>query len=360
MNGDDCLTNPRIEIDLEKIEHNTKVIVNKCCSQDIDVAGVTKVFCGDMDVALAMVKGGVKYLADSRMQNIINLSKIEIPKILLRVPMQSEIEDVVKYCDLSLNSEIDTIRKIGIEAKKQHKVHKVILMVDLGDLREGIWHEDFPEFLDSIAGLHGIEIHGIGTNLTCFGGVIPSYENLSLLLDITKKAREQYDIQIPVVSGGNSSSLHLLDKGEMPEGINNLRIGEAIALGRETAFGKRLDDMYDDAVMLYGEIVEIKYKPSKPIGNIGVDAFGNPPEIEDMGPRYRAIVAVGRQDIELHGVFPDDAGVKAIGASSDHLIVDITDSKINYSPGDEIGFKINYGSLLRSMTSPYVKKIKKF
>lgn len=352
------MKNPRIEINLKKIEHNTREIVNKCLSLGISVAGVTKVFCGDIDVARAMVDGGVKYLADSRIENLEGLAKINIPKMLLRIPMISEVKDVVTFCDYSLNSEMDTIKKIALEAVTQGKPHKIIIMIDLGDLREGIWYEDYDEFLNRALELNGIEISGIGTNLTCYGGVIPTYDNLNLLSNIAQSIRKKYGIKLPMVSGGNSSSLHLIDKHEMPQGINNLRIGEAIALGRETAFGEKIDNMYDAAAVFYGEIVEIKKKPSLPLGKIGVDAFGNIPSILDMGLRHRAIIAAGRQDVNFEKMIPIDKDIKMIGASSDHLIVDITDCKTPYSLGEEISFKMSYGCLLQSMTSPYVKKIK--
>lgn len=352
------MKNPRVEINLNKITHNTKEIVSICSRFNISVAGVTKVFCGDTDVAKAMEKGGIEYIADSRIQNIIGLKEIKLPKLLLRLPMLSEIPELVRYCDLSLNSEVETIKRISLECKKQQKIHKIILMADMGDLREGVWHGDISGTVDKIMGLEGIEIAGIGTNLTCYGGVIPSNKNLGLLSYIAEGLRKRYGLSLPIVSGGNSSSLHLLDSGEMPAGINNLRIGEAIALGRETAFGKRINNTYDDAALFIGEIIEIQHKPSKPIGDIGMDAFGNAPEIEDMGLRYRAIVAAGRQDMDFSGLYPLDRDIKIIGASSDHLIVDITDSKNEYSIGSELGFKMSYGCLLRSMTSPYVNKVK--
>ena len=351
------MKNPRIEINLNKVKHNTAEIVKRCNKFNINVAGVTKVFCGNIDIAKSMVEGGVQFLADSRLENIIGMCDIEIPKILLRLPMLSEIEEVIRYADYSLNSEVEIIEKLSFESIKQGKKHKIILMIDLGDLREGVWYENVYEVVDSIAALSGIELAGIGTNLTCYGGVIPSRENLSLLSNIASNIRKTYNIKLPIVSGGNSSSLHLLEKNDMPQGINNLRIGEAIVLGRETAFGDLIDGLYDDAFMLYGEIVEIKKKPSLPIGDIGMDAFGGVPTFIDKGDIYRAIVAVGRQDINLEGMTPVDSSIQIIGASSDHLILDVTGNKDNYKVGSEVPFKISYGCLLQAMTSAYVKKV---
>lgn len=349
--------NPRVEINLKKIRHNTETIVTMCRRMNIDVAGVTKVCSGNVDAARAMADGGVKYLADSRMENICNLQDINIPKMFLRIPMQSEIDYLVRYTDYSLNSEIATIKKISMEAVKRHKKHSIILMIDLGDLREGVWHEDFQETVRGIAALEGIEFAGIGTNLTCYGGVLPSKSNMTMLLNIAHEIRKRYGISLPIISGGNSSSLHLVDRGLMPEGINNLRIGEGIFLGRETAFGKKISGLYDDIFTLYGEIVEIKRKPSLPCGEIGVDAFGKTPEFVDRGSRMRAVIALGRQDINPEGIIPEDKDVYILGASSDHLIVDIEESLSKYEVGGEMSFRLTYGGLLQSMTSGYVKKV---
>lgn len=351
------MDNPRVEVDLYKLKHNSECIVEMCKKNNINVMGVTKVFCAIPQIAEAMVAGGVTFLADSRIENIIGLSNIEIPKVLLRIPMHSEIEQLVTYADYSLNSELSTIEKISKESMKQNKKHKIILMVDLGDLREGVWYEDVGKTVGEIVNLGGIEIAGIGTNLTCYGGVIPSNKNLSVLSDIAVQLREKFKFPIPVVSGGNSSSIHLIEKGQMPSGINNLRIGEAIVLGRETAFGKRLTGLYDDVFTLYGETIEIKNKPSVPLGDVGMDAFGGTPKFVDKGMRNRAIIAIGRQDIKFDDLIPVDKNVQVLGASSDHLIIDITDSNKDYAVGKEIAFRMGYGSLLHSMTSRYVRKV---
>jgi predicted amino acid racemase len=143
----------------------------------------------------------------------------------------------------------------------------------------------------------------------------------------------------------------------MPDGINNLRLGESIVLGRETAFGEQLEGFYDDVFVVKGEIVELKEKPTVPIGEIGMDAFGNKPEFKDRGIIRRAIVAMGRQDIDPDGFRPIDESISILGGSSDHTIIDVTGSKRIYQVGDVVSFKVDYGCLLRAMTSPYVEKV---
>ncbi|MCB5559619.1 ornithine racemase Orr [Anaerosalibacter bizertensis] len=349
---------PRVEVDLNKLEHNVKYIVNKCNSKGIKVAGVTKVFCGDPKIAKAYVDGGVSFLADSRIENLKKLKDFDIPKILLRLPMQSEAEDIVEYADVSLNSEMDTIKILSKKAVDAGKVHKIILMIDLGDLREGYFkEEEIYEAVEEILKLRGIKLEGIGTNLTCYGGIIPREDNVGKLIKVAEKIKNNYNIDLEIISGGNSSSLHLIFNDNMPEGINQLRLGESLVLGRETAFGDRIEDTFDDAFTIVVEAIELKEKPSIPIGEIGMDAFGNKPTFIDRGIRKRMICAIGKQDINLENITPVDNDIIILGGSSDHLILDVTNSKIDYSVGDKIRFKLDYGGILSSTTSEYVKRV---
>ena len=349
---------PRIEINLSKLKHNVKTITDKCKENGIKVAGVTKVFCADKKLVKAYVDGGVSYLADSRLQNFQRLKDFSLPKILLRLPMISEAEEVVKYADASLNSEIETIRALSREAVKIGKKHEIILMVDLGDLREGYFYEDdLYKSAEEIKKLEGVELIGIGTNLTCYGGVIPTPENLGRLVEIKNNLEKNHDIKLKIISGGNSSSIPLLYDGTIPEGINNLRLGESLVLGRETAYGKDIEETFNDVFKLVIEAIEIKDKPSLPVGEIGKDAFGNVPVFEDKGIRKRMICAIGRQDLLPDDITPYDKEITVIGSSSDHLILDITNSKIKYKVGDKLEFGLKYGGILRGMTSEYVKKV---
>ena len=238
---------PRLEINIEKVRHNTKTLVDSAKEHNVDIAGVTKVFCAIPEVADAMVKGGVRYLADSRVENLIKLEDINIPKWLLRLPMQSQAKDVVKHADITLNSELTTIKKLSEAAIESNVIHKIILMVDLGDLREGLWQDKVEETVEEILKLEGIKLIGIGTNLTCYGGVVPNGDNLGKLSKIAEKLENDFDIDLEIISGGNSSSLDLLEKKGMPTKINNLRLGESILLGRETAYGNAIEGTYQDA-----------------------------------------------------------------------------------------------------------------
>ena len=312
-----------------------------------------------MEIYKILEESNIDYLADSRIQNLRKYEGTKKERVLLRLPMNSEADEVVKYSDISLNSEIATIRNLNEAAAKQNKVHKILLMIDLGDLREGIFFKNEDEIyraVEEILKLKNIELFGLGVNLTCYGAVIPKKDNLSVLVEIAGKIENKYNIKLNMISGGNSSSVYLIEKKELPEGINNLRVGEAFLLGDETAYSQMLEGFYDDVFTLDAEIIELKEKQSVPIGETGVDAFGGKPVYEDRGIIKRAILAVGRQDIDPDNLHPIDSKIDILGASSDHLILDMSKSDKDYKVGDIVNFKLSYSSLLRAATSGYVER----
>ncbi|MCS4471675.1 ornithine racemase Orr [Clostridium botulinum] len=348
---------PRVEVDTKKIRYNTKILVEECKKRGIKVVAVTKTFCGNPKIAKAIAEEEVDILADSRIENLKKLVHINLPKMLLRLPMISQVEEVVKYTDISLVSDIITIRELSREAIKQNKIHSIILMIDLGDLREGIFNEEEIYItVEEILNFKSIKLMGIGTNLSCYGGVIPTYENLSQLVNIKKNIENKFNIKIEVISGGNSGSISLFKDNKMPQEINQLRLGASISLGIGLN-DEHIEPLLKDAFKLVVEVVEVKNKPSVPIGTIGLDAFGNKPFFEDKGIMKRAICAIGRQDISPDNLIPIDDNISVLGASSDHLLLDITNCNKDYKIGDKIEFNVTFGGCLSVMTSEYVYKV---
>lgn len=348
---------PRIVVDSVKLSQNASCIFNRCKKAGIKVFSVTKSFCAHPDVTEIILKSGIEGVADSRIQNLKKLKDFNVEKCLLRLPMMSEIEEVVKYSDISLNSEKATLKALNEEAKKQNKIHQVILMVDLGDLREGILPKDVDEYVDFIESLDAVLLQGLGVNLTCYGAVIPTAENLGELCDLANQIESKLNRPLKWISGGNSSSYYLLDKGLMPSKINQLRIGESIVLGRETAYGEKIEGTHEDVFTFEAQIVELKIKGSLPKGEIGMDAFGQVPSYEDRGEIKRAILAVGQQDVDAKSLRPIDEKIDILGSSSDHMILDVTQSDHDYQVGDVVQFKVEYGSLLSLFTSEYIEKV---
>ena len=352
--------NPKVVVNLKKLESNVRFVVDKLKAHGLSIIAVTKVHSADKEIVALFEKfSEIEYFGDSRIQNLIKYQDSKKKKILIRIPMHGEVEAVVKYADISFNSERSTIRLLNEQAKHLNKIHQILLMVDLGDLREGFFDEaDLMKAVCEIDDMDHIELIGLGTNLTCYGAVIPDEENLGRLIAYAEAIKSKFNLNLPMISGGNSSSLYLLDdeKQKLPSGITNLRIGETFYLGVETAYGLKYPEMFDDAVTIHAEIVELKEKPSFPIGTRGVDAFGQMPTFEDKGNRIKGILALGRQDVAVDGLIPIDTKLEIVGASSDHLIIDFTQSVRLYTVGDTVEFRLQYGAMLAAFTSEYVTK----
>lgn len=349
---------PYISIDFKKIEHNTRTIVNLCKKYGISVAGVTKGTLGMPEVASAMIRGGVSWIGESRLDNIGRLRKnnINVPFLLMRSPHKTDIERVISLADISLNTEYEVIEALSEASIKNNIVHKIIIMIDLGDLREGVWPNELIPLVKEILNMRGVKIIGLGTNLTDLNGTIPTAENNQQLVELAEEVEDKFSIKLEYLTAGNSSSLKLLESGKIPSRINHFRIGEGILLGRETIYREKFPDTYQDAFLLSAEIIEKKLKPSVPIGKIGQDAFGNIPSVQDKGIMERCILNVGRQDVNIEGLSPRKSTLEILGATSDHLLIDST-NETNLNVGDVISFDLNYSALLASMTSPFVDKI---
>ncbi len=276
---------------------------------------------------------------------------------LLRIPRLSNVLQVVQHTDTSINSEITVIKALAEAARQLQKIHQVILMVDVGDLREGVLQENVLGIAKQIMGLKGIKLVGLGTNMGCFGGILPSSNNLGILVQLGHAIENQLGHEIEIISGGGTSSLLLIGNDEVPHGVNQLRIGEGILLGTDTTNNRKIRWLHQDAFLLRAEVIEVKSKPSMPTGTIGRDAFGNIPEFTDIGVRKRAIVSMGKQDVNIEGISPIDERLTILGASSDHMILDIEDSEHEINVGDEIAFSLAYSGLLSVSDSKYVGKI---
>ena len=346
---------PRITADLTKIKHNIDTLCALCSENGVSIAAVAKVVCADERIVQVLENSAATMLADARTENLARLYT-QKPKLLLRAPAPEEAEETVMLADISLVSEIATIRALGKAARAAGKTHKIILMIDLGDLREGLLfleREMIYRAADAAKAEEGVALIGVGTNLTCYGAIIPDESNLGELCQIAKELRARTGLPIPIVSGGNSSSLGLLKRGLVPEGVNHLRLGESILLGNDTAACRVLHGLYGDAFTLSTRLIEVQRKPSVPIGESGANAFGEHPTFESNGDQIRGICKIGRQDTVADGLTPRDSDIKIIGASSDHLIVDLTNAK-EYRVGDVLSFTPDYGALLRAYTSAYV------
>lgn len=348
---------PALKIFCNSIYANTRSITEHAKSLGISVWGVTKGLCGSPEIAGIFIEGGCDGLADSRMDNILKQKKsgINAKFLLIRIPMPSEIHEAVEITDSTLVSSIESILMIEQECRALRKNFDVILMLEVGDLREGIMEDAIFRIKDDIRSLKRVRIGGIGANYGCFGGIIPSQQNISHIIKCKKIIEEITGYPLENVSIGGTTCVPMFHDGRLPKEINHLRLGSAMLRGAVdwTPF----DWLRQDTMEFSAEWVEIARKPSKPWGIAELDAFGKKPYFEDIGMRLRGILGVGKQDIYPEGLRSLTYGVEVLGASSDHLVCDIEETVYKPKIGDIAVFNVNYAAMMTAATSPYVEKI---
>ena len=353
---------PALSVNVSAIRTNAQVLCGVCAQYNISVAGIVKFSDCDLQVAKAYRDGGCAQLGVSRAKHLKALKEAypETETLLTRAPGRCDLEDCARYADLSLHGDAQTLKLLSAEAEKYGTCPGIILMLDVGDLREGV--ENIPalvELAQLCERLPNLRLRGVGTNHACMNGVLPSYENLSFLVEGAEAVEQAIGRKLDIVSGGSSINLILLKDGVngMPPRVNHLRLGGTIAnpMNIRMNRGVEFPGMREDTVQLVAEIVEIQEKDSAPKAASTKNWAGQTVVREDKGRRMRAILAFGSQDVgDSANLIPEDEGVEIVGCSSDHTIVDVTDSGKSWKSGDTLTFKMRYANMLYAFTGDHV------
>lgn len=351
------MTAPRLEIRLDLLAHNATTLIERLRARGIAVCAVTKVTLGSPEIAAVLTAAGATSLGESRIRNVETLRRggVDAPVMLVRSPLLSEVDRVVEFTDVSCNTEIAVLDGLAEAAQRQGRTHGVVLMVELGDLREGLMPGSLHAAAQRVIELPGLTLRGIGTNLACQNGVVPDVDNMAELSALADGIEQRFSVRLDIVSGGNSANIGwALDPSSNPGRVNHLRLGESILLGTDPVGRSRIDGVHADAFTLVAEVIESQTKPSQPWGSISYTAFGEgvAPDAS-VRPMHRVIVAVGEQDVDPIDLVPPP-GFEILGASSDHLVLDAGDQDVTV--GQELRFGVGYRALLRAMTSPFVAR----
>ena len=353
----------RVTIDLQGLRHNIKVIKGWMEKHQASWTVVTKVLCGHTSTLTALQSLGIKSMGDSRLANLKAIERItpDLETWYLRVADLSSVKDVVSLADVSLNSETEVIISLNDEAKKIDRVQRIIIMIELGDLREGILPGSLIEFYETVFDLSNIEVIGIGANLGCLAGAVPNIDQFTQLALYRELLELKFQRKLQLISAGTSAVLPLLLEGTLPKAINHFRIGEAIFLGTDLINGGTLPGLKDDAIILEAEIAEIKEKGLVPLAEtISMTPFESDQVNGDFSPGqrgFRALVSVGHLDTEITGLTPINSNYHIAGASSDVTVVNVGDDQGGLNVGDTIKFRLNYAALLRLMSGKYIEKV---
>ncbi len=352
-----------IKLNSEKLRHNYQFLDKLFKENEVEWSVVSKLLCGHKGYLEELLKLGPKEICDARLSNLKMIKKLNpnVQTVYIKPPAKRSIEGIIKYADVSFNTELQTIKWLSDEAVKQGKTHKIIIMIELGDLREGVVGETLLDFYESVFKLPNIEISGLGTNLNCLSGVYPSEDKLLILSLYEQLIEAKFNKKIPWVTGGTSVVIPLLLHKQVPKAINHFRVGETLYFGNNLFDESPIEGMVGGVLKLYAEIIEIAEKPKIPSGYLGENPSGEEVEVaeEDYGQTsYRAVIDVGVLDV-ANGDFllPDDKSIEVVGASSDMIILDLDDNKGGYNVGDLVSFDLKYMGALRLLNSPYINKV---
>jgi len=345
----------------EKLKDNFEFLKTQFHENGIAWGVVSKILCGNELYLKELIALGVDEIHDSRISNLARVKEINpsVQTVYIKPSSKRNLAKMVKYADVSLNSELDTIRWISEEAVKQNKKHKVIIMVETGDLREGVMGDHLIDFYSMIFELPNIEVIGLGTNLNCLNGIMPSTDKL-IQLSLYKQIIElKFNKEIPWVSAGTSVTIPLMLNKQLPKGVNHFRIGETLYFGLDLFEEKVIAGMHGDVFELFAEIIEMQEKPLLPSGTLAANPQG---EIMEIDPSlygqssYRAILDIGLLDVDPKYLIADDGEFEILGASSDMLILDLGKNPSGYRVGDLVKFRLKYMGALAILNSDYIEK----
>jgi len=350
-----------IELDREKLKSNFKFLDDRFKERNIDWGIVVKLLCGNKLFIQEVLDLGIREIHDSRISNLRAVKELDkdVQTVYIKPPAKRSIPDVIACADVSFNTEYYTIKLLSEEAVKQNKEHKIIIMIELGDLREGVMGEEFVDFYREVFKLPNINVVGIGANLNCMYGVMPSedkYVQLSLYKELIKA---YFNVEIQWISGGTSVVLPMLYKNQLPPGVNHFRIGEALFFGLNIEEQSTFEGMHDDVLKLRAEIIELTEKPMVPVGRLAENPSGETLEIDESlygKTSLRAIIDIGLLDIAPDYLIPDDKEIEVVGASSDMLILNLEHATKDYKVGDLVNFRLKYMGALGIMNSDYIEK----
>jgi ornithine racemase len=350
-----------LELHKSRLKHNYTFLSKLFEGRNIEWGVVAKLLCGNKNYIQEVLNLGVMEIHDSRISNLKVVKAInpEVQTVYIKPPAKRSISKIVKYADVSFNSEYATIKMLSEEAVKQDKLHKIIIMVEMGDLREGVLGENVIEFYSSVFELPGIKVVGLGSNLNCLHGVMPSQDKLIQLSLYKQLIEAKFNRTIPWVSGGTSVTIPLLLKNMRPMGVNHFRVGEILYFGLNLFTMKTVKGMKNDVFKLYAEIIELHEKPMLPTGDLAENPSGEILEIDESKygkTSYRAIIDIGLLDISPEYLIPDDKKIEISGASSDMLVIDLGKTRRNYKVGDLVSFKLRYMGALSILNSDYIEK----
>ena len=355
----------------KKIQENIQYLSQFLSKNNIQWSLITKVFSGDKtfleNVLTPEVIQHINSVGDSRLTSLKNLKEVnpQMKTIYIKPPAKIYADQVVEYADISLNSSYETIQALNESAKKMNKTHQIIIMIELGELREGINRNDVMDFYEKVFELSNIEVIGLGSNLGCMYGIIPTQDKLLHLVLYKELISAKFNKNLPLISGGSSITLPLINQGTIPPEINHFRIGEAAFFGVSPYDNEKFEGLSVDTFEFKANIIELEIKQTVPDGVISDGNIGHTAEFdqEKRGESsVKAILDFGMLDVNREDIEPLNTALDFVGITSDMIVVDLGDNLDEegnpiYKVGDQISFTPNYMAVARLLNSKFIDKV---
>lgn len=336
----------RIIINADKIVRNFGYAKYLCDKHSRELVVVTKCCASDMFIVNHLIDAGALSIADSHISRLKNIGKNAVITAL-QVSLSSL--DMILSCDYAHITELTILQNISKCSLSDHC--RIILPVEAGDLREGIPPNHLISFMKSAVTIPDIHIAGFSINFGCMQWCPPDIDAIRSFVRYIGQISDALNFQPEILSLGGSTVWSLLEKNLIPHEINQIRLGETIFLGYDPGQKLYVENLYKDALVLEGEIIEIKDK------EVNQNFFSDNIRRPHCRIRKRAVLDFGYTSCHYTGLTPLRKGIGLVGSSQDHTVIDITDSECQFSVGDHVEFLMDYKSLCGVMISPYIKKI---
>ena len=199
---------PLLRVRTDRIEHNGRRLAADCAAHGVSAWGVSKGISAFAEAARAFEAAGIDTIADSRVANMRKMREagVRAKFALIRIPMYSELAEAAEFCDYVLVSDAGVTAELARICEEKRKKIKAVVMLDMGDLREGYWFEDAAEAARELAPCDGefLSVAGVGANFSCASGVLPSEKNLTALVDCGRAFEAELGRKLEIYSGGGT------------------------------------------------------------------------------------------------------------------------------------------------------------
>jgi predicted amino acid racemase len=343
-------------INLSKLKHNIRWVQNLCVENRVQLVGVVKGCNALSPIIEAFEEMGVQRLGMSRMEDAAKTFHLLAQRpYFISIPSLQQVEGIVESFQVSLHSELKTIEALAEVARRRRRSHGILVMVDSGDLREGVLPRDVNDLVRCILNREDryVKFLGLGANLGCRCIPSPTEEDIDYFGEIAAFVKRSMNVSMDIVSIGGSVVIPWMENQSLPNEINQVRIGESILLGNIPPGAQRHDPLSNEVFILRAAVVEVKEKPFKTLDKRSPFSNRKNHDGGSVG-RIQALLDVGFLDTDPLGLTPRDHPLKLIAATSDYTLADATACDPRLQPGEVIDFSMNYQALVRMLHAPHL------